>query len=72
MLKIIIFYLVLFLKKGKFALHQKKHSQVEMENVSLDGPFKHSSDPFGPLLNLPSPFMSLPRGLQGAHRQQQM
>lgn len=66
MLKIIIFSLVPFLKKGKLAVHQKKKKKaftVEMENVSLNGPFKHTSDPFEPFSNPLSPLMCLLKDL---------
>lgn len=71
MFKIMISYLFPFLKKGKFALRQKQHSQVEMENTRLDGPFQHNGDPFGPPPNPPTSLMSLPKGLWRVQRQQQ-
>lgn len=67
MLKIIIFCLVPFLKKVKFALLQK-YSQVEMEKISLDGSFKHNSNPFRPLPNPPIPLLSLKRVFRDNNR----
>lgn len=43
-----------------------------MENVSLNGPFKHTSGPFGRFSNPPSPLMRLLKGLYRVYRQQQM